>query len=227
MMAAEVQEHHEDRKRPHPKPKRSDSLELYEGSGASADIDSMSEVSWDSEAEIGPFTWPEYDSPMPGHGAGIPDRTSQRERQLHEMERQNRAVADLGRKLGALNFFKGLNGTLSMTRENEMWLKLIITVDSGATDSVAPPASASNVPIVDSPGSRAGATYEVANGEIIHNLGQKDCIIATDVGDTPQQLSFQICEVHKPLLSVSKLLAVGKSVVFHPHLSYIEDLKTG
>ena len=66
-----------------------------------------------------------------------------------------------------------------------------------------------------------------ANGEIISNLGQKNCVVHARGGSTEQLLSFQICEVHKPLLSVSKLLSVGKAVVFHADWLYIEDLVTG
>ena len=143
------------------------------------------------------------------------------------LEKQNAAVAKLGRAFESLNVLKYIGGPLSMTKENGAWQQLIITVDSGASESVAPPTSASNVPIEDSPGSRGGVTYEVANGEIISNLGQKNCVVHARGGSTEQLLSFQICEVHKPLLSVSKLLSVGKAVVFHPDWSYIEDLVTG
>ena len=143
------------------------------------------------------------------------------------MKKQNDALEDLNRKMGILNHFRGLNGgTLSFAKENDTWQTIVITVDSGATDSVAPTSSASNVPIVESMSSKVGATYAVANGEIIHNLGQKDCVLA-DEGISPQFLSFQVCDVHKPSLSVSKLNAAGKAMLFHPAWSYIEDLKTG
>ena len=129
--------------------------------------------------------------------------------------------------MGILNYFRGLNGgILSLAKESNTLQKIVITMDSGATDSVAPASSATNVPMVESVGSKAGATYEVANGEIIHNFGQKDCVLAAE-GSSPQLLSFQVCDVHKPLLSVSKLNAAGKAVLFHPAWSYIEDLKTG
>ena len=61
-----------------------------------------------------------------------------------------------------------------MTKESALQEKIVITVDSGATDSVAAPSSASSVTVVDSAGSRAEATYKVANGDIIHNLCQKE-----------------------------------------------------
>ena len=100
-------------------------------------------------------------------------------------------------------------------------------MDSGASESVAPAGAASNVPVVESPGSRSGATYEVANGHVIDNLGQTDCIVMARGGSTERILSFQICEVHKPLFSASKLLSVGKRVIFDDEWSYIEDKFTG
>ena len=114
-----------------------------------------------------------------------------------------------------------------MTRESSQWQQLIITVDSGASESVAPAGAASNVQIVESPGSRSGVIYEVANAQVIDNLGQKDCTVMARGGSSEQVLSFQICEVHKPLLSVSKLLAVGKRVIFDGEWPYIEDKFTG
>ena len=114
-----------------------------------------------------------------------------------------------------------------MTKESDAWQQLIITVDSGASESVAPGSVATNVPIEESMGSKSGVTYEVANGEIIDNQGQKNCVVKAKGGSTEQLLAFQVCNVHKPLLSVSKLFSVGKAVVFHPAWSYIEDLATG
>ena len=53
--------------------------------------------------------------------------------------KQNEAIVDLGKKLESLNFLKGLGGTLSIAQENSVWQKLVITVDSGASHSMAPP----------------------------------------------------------------------------------------
>ena len=40
-------------------------------------------------------------------------------------------------------------------------------------------------------------------------------------------LRSQVCNVNKPLLSVSKIAEVGHRVVFDEHRSFIEDKKTG
>ena len=115
--------------------------------------------------------------PKPGVGIDIPDMSAEIQVRKDSLEQQNVAVAKLGRALQSLKLLKSVGGALPMTKENDAWQQLIITVDSGASESVAPPAAASNVPIEDSPGSRGGVTYEVANGEMISNLGQKNCIV--------------------------------------------------
>ena len=116
-----------------------------------------------------------------------------------------------------------------MTQRSSEWQEIVITIDSGASESVCPPSAAPNVSIVDSIGSRQGATYEVANGQIIDNLGQKDCLIASESqnGEVQNILSFQVCQVHKPLLSVSAMCKAGHAVVFHPKRSYIQNIRTG
>ena len=96
-----------------------------------------------------------------------------------------------------------------------------------ASESVAPESAVPHMRMVDSQGSRNGMTYVVANGEVIENLGQNNCVAVARGGSSEQRLAFQMCQVHRPLLSVSKLLTVGKAVVFHPKRSYLEDLHSG
>ena len=102
----------------------------------------------------------------------------------------------------------------------------MITVDSGASETVAPPGMARHVPISDSEASLRGAKYEVANGQITWKKDEKKCVMQNE-GGTQKLLSFQVCDVHKPLLAVSKLCEAGYAVVFHPKWSYIEDMETG
>ena len=85
---------------------------------------------------------------------------------------------------------------------------------------------ASSVPIQDSAASLAGKEYEVANGESIVNLGEKRCLLQNE-GGSEKLLTLQVCDVHKPLLSVSKLCGSGHAVGFHPEWSFIENLATG
>jgi hypothetical protein len=117
------------------------------------------------------------------------------------------------------------DGALSTVAAPE-WVEITVTVDSGASETVAPLDMATHIPIDSSEASLRGVAYEVANGQIIANKGEKNCIVQV-AGGSAKLLSFQVCDVHKPLLSVSRLCEAGNAVVFHPVWSYIENLKTG
>ena len=60
-----------------------------------------------------------------------------------------------------------------MSATEPLWERIIVTVDSGASDTVLPPNIARIIPMLRSP--KVGTRYEVANGGIIENLGEKIC----------------------------------------------------
>ena len=107
----------------------------------------------------------------------------------------------------------------------EQWVELRLTVDSGAHESVVPPTDAENVPMQE--GERIGCKYEVANGEIIVNQGEKRCAMVTEGTSHPRQMNLQVSDVHKALLSVIELVKKGQRVVFDDDWSYIQDKATG
>ena len=72
---------------------------------------------------------------------------------------------------------------------------------------------------------RRGVMYEVANGIKIPNLGEKKFEAVTEEGIT-RGITCQVCEVNKPLLSVSKIVKAGNRVVFDSEGSYIEDRRS-
>ena len=117
------------------------------------------------------------------------------------------------------------DGALSTVAAPE-WVEITVTVDSGASETVAPLDMAAHIPIDSSEASLRGVAYEVANGQVIANKGEKNCIVQV-AGGSAKLLSFQVCDVHKPLLSVSRLCEAGNAVVFHPAWSDIENLQTG
>ena len=92
------------------------------------------------------------------------------------------------------------------------WEKLTLTVDSGASDTVVPPKFCAWSSIFHT--EKVGTEYEVANGQVVQNLGERRCTIK--VGDRVGELNiaFQVVEVHKPLLAVSSLTAQGHRVIF-------------
>ena len=74
--------------------------------------------------------------------------------------------------------------------------------------------------------SKNGVQYEVANGDRIPNIGEKQFQGTTEEGVT-RNITAQVCDVNKALLSVKKIIAAGNRVVFDESGSYIEDKKNG
>jgi hypothetical protein len=84
----------------------------------------------------------------------------------------------------------------------------------------------SSVEVKEGEASRRGVQYEVANGVRIPNLGEKKFKGHTEEGMV-RNLTAQVCEVNKALLSVRKVVQAGNKVVFDIDGSYIEDKNTG
>ena len=74
--------------------------------------------------------------------------------------------------------------------------------------------------------SRQGVMYEAANGVRIPNLGEKRFTGVSNEGSV-RNITAQVCDVNKALLSVKKVVAAGNRVVFDPMGSYIEDQHSG
>ena len=116
-------------------------------------------------------------------------------------------------------------------QNNNGWELITMYVDSGATETVIAEQMLSMMDIKESPQSKRGVEYEVANGKTIPNLGQKQFVAHADDG-TKRQILAQVCEVNKALLSVSKVVSHGNKVVFGEldaygnKISYIEDNET-
>ena len=93
-----------------------------------------------------------------------------------------------------------------------------MTVDSGASDTVIPPHVARRVPMLHS--SKVGTEYEVANGEVIEMFWEKHVVLNMTTEGNSMAMTFQVAEVHKPLLAVSRIVEAGNQVLFglHPHI---------
>ena len=79
---------------------------------------------------------------------------------------------------------------------------------------------------MEGPASKRGVEYEVANGEKIPNLGEKKFRGVTIEGKS-RNITAQVCDVNKALLSVKKVMSAGNRVVFDGDGSYIEDKASG
>ena len=106
------------------------------------------------------------------------------------------------------------------------WVEIELAVDSGASETVVNEDMLPDVETKEGPASRRGVEYEVANGEKIPNLGEKKFMGETAEGKT-RNITAQVCDVNKALLSVKKVMAVGNRVVFDSEGSYIEDKTSG
>ena len=80
--------------------------------------------------------------------------------------------------------------------------------------------------IVDSEASRASVYHTAANGGKLYNLGQTHIPIAMDNGSRTMA-TFQVADVSRPLMSVSKVCEMGNRVVFGFGGGYILNLETG
>ena len=106
------------------------------------------------------------------------------------------------------------------------WEEIDMAVDSGATETVLGEQMAVTVKIEPGEASRRGVKYEVADGTLINNQGEKRFQAETTEG-IRRKFVAQVTEVNKGLLSVSKLVQSGHRVVFEKGGSYIEDIDSG
>ena len=144
-----------------------------------------------------------------------------------EVQKDNdkrRKQSDIGKTTSLSMLTERVKPGISAVGESE-WKEFTATVDSGASEHVVPPTVADHVRLDAGP--KKGIEYEVANGESIHNLGERRCIVGNDFNTTLNRINLQVTEVHKPLLSVARMVDSGQRVVFDQAGSYIEDTKTG
>ena len=85
-------------------------------------------------------------------------------------------------------------------------------VDSGAEDSVVPPGLLPGE-LLPSPMSRAGRRYRAADGSPIPDLGQTLAQFG-DADGAVCGIPFQVAQVERPLISVSRMAAAGCRVSF-------------
>ena len=114
---------------------------------------------------------------------------------------------------------------LSKKIMNMVRIRKGLTVDSGAADHVMPIGWLVMFIVMASLGSKRGLHYVAADGTRIPNLGQQLVRFMT-IDGTWCELMFQIAGIHKPLVSVSKLIEAGYRVVFDDDNSYIILKKT-
>jgi hypothetical protein len=112
----------------------------------------------------------------------------------------------------------------------EEWEEVIVTVDSGAVDTVGPKHVARGIKVVPTEASKAGRGFVAANGTPIARYGEKRIQGVTDEGNDVA-MNMQAADVKKVLGSVGKFCGAGNRVVFDDDPatggSYIEHKATG
>ena len=91
---------------------------------------------------------------------------------------------------------------------NGDWVEVEVTVYSGACDTIMP-LSACDFAILPSCHSKHKMAYEAANGASVPNLGERKCIIRTLGTWQERRITFQVADVHEPLLSISLAADAG------------------
>ena len=107
------------------------------------------------------------------------------------------------------------------------WTCIEVIVDSGACETVMPRNLCQLIPIVPSAQSLAKIEYEVASGKTIPNLGERHCEVYAEGYDSPLLMHFQVADVHRPLLSLSKAADMGFRSYLDQNGGWLEDVETG
>ena len=106
------------------------------------------------------------------------------------------------------------------------WEEIEMAVDSGASESVVSEDMLTGVETVEGFVQKKGVQYEVADGALIPNLGEKKFVVVSDAGVT-RQIKAQVCEANKALLGVHRAVQAGNRVVFAASGSYVQDETSG
>jgi hypothetical protein len=94
---------------------------------------------------------------------------------------------------------------------------VLVTLDSGCTDHVMDAEDAPGYTVRPSPGSRRGQQFTVGNGEQVPNEGEVSLNLTAPAGSgrtADISTNFQVAEITRPLMSVSRICDQGMSVVF-------------
>ena len=128
------------------------------------------------------------------------------------------------KRLGTLGIVvpQGLN----VVSEAPEWEEIEMAVDSGASESVVNEGMLNGVETLEGPDKKRGVQYEVADGTLIPNLGEKKYEAVCDAG-VRRHMRSQVCDVNRALLSVHRCVQAGNRVVFAASGSYIEDETSG
>ena len=107
------------------------------------------------------------------------------------------------------------------------WTAIEVIVDSGACETVMPASMLTHIRLRPSAQSLAKLEYEVASGTTIPNLGERHCEVQTSGSKSSLLMHFQVADVHRPLLSLSKAADMGFRTYLDNEGGWLEDTESG
>ena len=103
---------------------------------------------------------------------------------------------------------------INTTKNPNNYKKIQVLIDSGAAESVIPPWLLPDYAVKEGEATRQKVKYTTADGNIISNLGEIAVPFRTREGHKCG-VTFQVCDVARPLLSVTALTEKGNKVTFN------------
>ena len=98
---------------------------------------------------------------------------------------------------------------------------------SGACETVMPKGLCSNIALRESAASKAGVEYEVASGKAGSQPGAWHYEISCEGAGSSMMMSFQVADIHRPLLSLSRAADQGFRSYLDWYGGYFKDTKRG
>ena len=114
----------------------------------------------------------------------------------------------------------------TLKREYQGHQKVEVMIDSGAADSVMPAGLLGSYPILEGLAAKSGVKYQSADGSTMPNLGEQKVAFVTSEGHSCN-LTFQVADVHKPLIAATQLTAAGNEVRLYKNGGRVINPKTG
>ena len=151
---------------------------------------------------------------------------AEEEEAMREIAQLTRAEPDVGNGRGISLFeVKGKEGKpqISNLADFQGWREIEVTIDSGACDTVMPLSMCSEITLHESERQRGRMEYEVANGETIPNEGERHCLMMTSGATTPKRITFQVADVHKAFLSITRVADAGYECHLNKTGGYLLD----
>ena len=105
------------------------------------------------------------------------------------------------------------------------WVLIDVIADSGACETVMSKGLCSNITLRESAQSKAGIEYEVASGKAVPNLGERHCEIFCEGAESSMMMNFQVVDIHRPLLSLSRAAGPGFRSYLDWYGGYLEDTR--